>query len=422
MPILEKDIVPEGNFLVSSPVGRIPKEFSRAYLEKVASTANQMIAAGLKIPAPFDHSSFAIPHKVNEPASSAYNNAGYWLGFTVGPNSKGKLALKGFVDLPGDEKDSSTPYYKALNTAKEVSLNIRDTFQDGLGRVWKDALLHAALVNHAIVPDQDEFKKIAPEGSSIINMSMESPDEGVETLISGLIESLKTNLEINLMPTDDIKTFLRDLRIAVLNIPARATGGQSIEPVPIYMGYIPGEDTVLTKEQAEGLVATKAVNPATKLPYTMEDFGFKKPEDVKLSAVAAENETLKKQLADAATALKALLSKVATDTSKTLGDRIQRLVGKVITQEYADKHLAPLVSVSMSIEDGKFGTHPLEVTLSALEAAAAALPAKANESHDAFNFPGTIEVPPLSLNGNEAELSDADLQAAIESTIKFAQV
>lgn len=380
MPLLTKEILPVRNYKVRKGSQREPKDFDLQYLNKIASTTNKMIAAGLKIPAPFDHNRDAIPRTETEintnKAASSFNNAGYWNSFWVAPNEKGKLALYGQVDAPGSDNDKDSPYYKLKNTCKEVSISLADEYEDGVGRTWTDGLLHVAVVNHAIVPDQSPFQ----DNVSIVNMSMADPDEDdtstepgsqAEGVIGQLITALgKLNV---VLPSDTTpKTFMRDLLVAVTNVPNRPN--QEIEPVPVYMSTGEPNDMALTQAQAEALVASKAVNPATNSPFTMEDLGFKKapttqPVDMSgLTAKVAQLETENNSLRQIATLLKKQFEAKITDAIK---ERLARLQAAGLSKEFIDANLMPAVNAyNMSALDanGNIPAHPLEVTLSALEA------------------------------------------------------
>ena len=228
-----------------------------------------MLQSGLRIPAPFDHNKNARPRteqqekdiSINKP-ESAFNNAGYWKNFWVAPNNKGIPTLFGQLDAVGDPEDPKSPAFKVSKANEEVSVSITDNFEDGLGRTWTDGILHVAFVNYAVVPDQPGI-----DNSSIVNMSMIEEGSGNESLIEELKTVLK-KVKINLPSSTTMETFLRDLLVAANQIPDSAN--DSLEPVPIYMS-IGDNDMALTEAQAKTLVDTKAVNPATSKPFTMED-------------------------------------------------------------------------------------------------------------------------------------------------------
>ena len=174
---------------VNSPQGRVARSFDVESITRHAATANNMLQRGLRIPCPFAHHKEAVPVKSTvEP--SPYNNAGYWELFSIRKNDKGKPALFGIIDLPGSDNEPDSPYYKAKNTAKEVSISIKPEYLDGTGTKWEDVIMHVALVNHPVVPDQEPFKDI-PDGSLVVNMSLMETEDVLNDYSPGMIASIK---------------------------------------------------------------------------------------------------------------------------------------------------------------------------------------------------------------------------------------
>lgn len=406
--LITKEIIPKNQYNVRTNKGRMQKLFNEEYLTKVASVSNQMIAAGLKVPAPFDHNKAALPMTdeqiqiaINKPESS-FNNAGYWKSFWVAPNSKGIPALYGQLDAAGDISDTTSPAYKVSNTNDEVSVSITDSFEDGLGRTWTDGIMHVAIVNYAVVPDQSPFDK-----STIVNMSMiedsDEPGSGDESIV----EELKTVLrkcKINLPSRTNASTFMHDLLVAANQLPDGAS--DSFEPVPIYMS-IGDNDMALTEAQANALVGTKAINPATSKPFTMLDLGFapKTPDTTDMSAIVAEKE---KTISSLQQVIGAFKNKFVTDTQASIQKRISALVATgIVTKEWADANLNNKVEFQMSIVSGGIENHPLEVTLSALET----LPAKKQSSNTSFPSDAAVQI-----NDEPSDdLSEADMEKALAS-------
>jgi len=411
MPILKKEIISVGTYYPNVGGQRVKKEFDKQYLLRLAKNANNMMNTGLRIPAPFDHHKDAEPLEVNGAPKSAFNNAGYSVKYKVANNDKGVPTLVGFFDVPGNKTDTNSAYYKALNTAKEVSLSIRDEYRDGTGTVWKDAIMHCALVNHAVVPGQKEFQEM-----SIINMSMLEGSEEPDISLLGQIRSvLAEACNIVIPASNSVNTFLRDLLVAASQIKAnRPTDGQELQPVPIYMSINGDNDMALTKDQATTLVATKAVNPTTKAPFTMEDLGFKEVAPLNMSTLEQENATLKSQLAKAIGMMSAFSTKLANDTKIGIQSRINALIAKgLLTKEYADAHLAPKLEYQMStLSDGTLAPHQLETTLSTLEA----LPAN-NVTSTPKPFEGFVQPQPFGDVGTE--MSSEDMNKALNEFAQF---
>lgn len=369
MPILRKEVVPIGKFLASTPDGgRVWQDFDMGFTTEMVNTTNSMIGAGLRIPAPFGHKKLALP-EITTSTPPAYDNAGYWQSLAIEKNNKGLDALFAYIDLPGSDNETNSMYYKAKNSAKEVSLSYRDTFQDGLGRIWKNGIMHIALVNHPIVPGQEEFKDV-PDKSFVVNMSMMDNDDKADTqLMNELRAALTTALELNLPSTANVKQFLRDLLVAVLQLPSKQKE-PSLDIAPIYMSH--GEEMNLTLQQAETLAKTGAVNPATGKPFTIMDFGFQISAgsvDVKALelAIVEKDKTISAQQS----LLKALTDNLKKGVTETVTKRLNVLKErKVISEDAYKAQFEPKIAFEMSLgSDGTVAPHPLELTISALELA-----------------------------------------------------
>lgn len=371
MPVVKKEIVSDKTYTANSAHGKIRRTFDPNYQLKLINTSNTMIGTGLRIPAPFGHSKQAKPKteiEINQGTpQSSFNNAGYWSFFTQEPNEEGKPAIYGYIDLPGSDEDKESAYYKAKNSAKEVSISVHDEYEDGLQRKWKDAIMHVALVNHPAAPGTSDFKDV-PEGAFIMS-AMEDLDETTDYI--GSVTALKTAAaQWGIILPDDCspKTIMRDLLVAFSQ---KSPGsGLELSPVPIYMSATGDDSMALTKEQAEALVSTKAVNPTTKAPFTMEDLGFKvaPPQTTDMSALQTKFDA---QTAENAklTALVRALAVSATNTVKnSIQNRLNALKERGLTEAVVAT-LQPQVEFQMSVlADGNAAPHPLEATLSALEA------------------------------------------------------
>lgn len=371
MPVLRKEVVPIGKFLASTPEGsRIWQDFNMEFTSEMVNTTNSMIKAGLRIPAPFGHKKLALP-EITTSTPPPFDNAGYWQSLAIEKNDKGLDALFAYIDLPGSDNETSTPYYKAKNSAKEVSLSYRDSFKDGLGRTWKNGIMHIALVNHPIAPGQEEFKDV-PDNSFVVNMSMMDNTQNDTILINELRTALTTSLELTLPATTDLKQFLRDLLVVVLNLPVR-NNKDSLQIAPIYMSH--GEEMNLTLQQAEVLAKSGAVNPVTSKPFTVMDFGFQiTAGSVDVKALEMSLAEKDKKISTQETLLKALANTVKQGVTQSITNRLNTLKSKkVITEDQFKAHYEPKLAFEMSLNtDGTVAPHPLEGTLTALEMATGA--------------------------------------------------
>lgn len=369
MPLLRKHVLSPGKFKVTTSNGPMWKEFSIEDLQRYSDNTNKMLNAGLKVPAPFGHSKKAVPNK-EEPKDSPFNNAGYWEMFRIEPTEKGELGVFGYASIPGSDQDSNSPYFKAKHTAKEVSVCTKELFEDGHGNKWNDIFAHVALVNNPVFHGQEEFQDF-PENSLTVNMSMAySDNDPVENELPALRKALLEAFDISLPECKDVKQFVRDLLVAALQKKPNQGSAQTFEISPVYMS-LEGNDMKLTIDQAKAVVATKAVNPATQAPFTLADFGFSEStSDVQLSLLQEDLKKKEAVIVKQQSIIKALQSASAETIKKNIAQRINQLVSKnIITKTHAEAQLLPKLEFQMSLdESGAISSHPLEITLSTLEA------------------------------------------------------
>jgi hypothetical protein len=418
MPVVKKEIVADKTYTANSKNGRIRRAFTPDYQNRLINTSNSMIGSGLRIPAPFGHSKAAKPQteiELNQGTpQSSFNNAGYWSFFTQEPNEEGKPAIFGYIDLPGSETETDSAYYKAKNSAKEVSISVHDEYEDGLQRKWKDAIMHVALVNHPAAPGTSDWQD-APEGALIMSAM---DDEGPEyTYDLGVVTALKTAAATYgiVLPADcSPKTILRDLLVAF----SQKSPGSGLEmaPVPIYMSATTsGDDSMaLTLEQATALVATKTMNPTTKSPFTMEDLGFKAapaPQTADMSALQVELSAMKTENAKLSSLVKAIATTATTNIKNTIQNRLNALKERGLPASVVES-LQPQVEFQMSLlADGSAAPHPLEITLSTLEQS---LPAPTVKTLDPLR--GTY-IPP-NPNAGPQDLSDTEINTLLDDVLR----
>lgn len=165
---------------------------SEQTLAEIAKTSNDMIEAGLRIPAPFAHKDQQgiVPAPLMEQEGQNLDaktkdkqiwnsgiNGGFWDKFEIDDKDG---SLVGVVDAPGDENDINSPAGKLGKTVKETSMYLVPEFEDGLGRKWKNALWHVALVNNPVEPGQENFEVInntAHEQELAVAMAISMADE-----------------------------------------------------------------------------------------------------------------------------------------------------------------------------------------------------------------------------------------------------
>ena len=324
MPKLRKEILPEGEYLVSRPDGtRKLAKFDGDYLTTVSKTTNDMIAAGLKIPAPFKHLRNALP-TIDDVTTDSYDNSGYWDSFEV-VEEKGKKTFYGVIDAPGDVANLSTPAGKLTNTIKEVSACIKDSWQDGLGRNWGPCILHCAPVLHPVVPGQSGFSLL--EDSIALSLSdVVAPTNLVNLgeLSKELSDTAGLYIPPDTMLEDLPKVMLTVLRQKKLDASSEEDDAEVVETTSVFMSLPEGTKMPISRQAAEEIVSLGATNPKTSKPFTLEDFDIKPDkQQVYMSAVTKELIETKKD------ALRARV-KSLVDTGRT-------------TKEYADTKIYPMV-------------------------------------------------------------------------------
>jgi hypothetical protein len=284
---------------------------------------NRMFEQGLSIPAPNHHDKNAVPVRMEASESDikSDNNWGWWSKAFKGADGK----LKAVLDVYDEEKAK-----KIRNgEVNKVSILAPPQFTDGDGQEFKDSITHIALVNHAVIKDQDPFQEVedgvtafSPEEQS--NFVIFSPDDvessdknnhtedGPVNAASGdrvktIITLLKKLQQPITLPDDTSSENLAERLITALttavglgenddNEPPEGSGEQ---PAPIAMS-LNFEDT------KKFLAESKALNPATKKPYTDDEIkkmcGVDQPEaqfsPEQVRTLAAANKIMKQGYID----------------------------------------------------------------------------------------------------------------------------
>ena len=352
-----KEILPEGQYLVTTPTGsRILKEFSADYLKTVAKNATDMIAAGLRIPIPFRHSKDAVPLEENIETDS-FDNAGYWTSVYV-DNVDGVATLCGVADSPGNIDDMDTPAGKLCHRVKEVSACIVDSWRDGKNRAWGPSMLHGAAVVNPVVPGQKEFALLSFPGDSVMlsmsSMLDQAPSmESIATLSKELEKSVGIYIPPGTLPQDLIKVLLVSLKQHSLTSDQSIEDQEIIDTQSIFMSLPKGKKMPLKKVQAEELVALGALHPETKKPFKIEDF------DIDDAPTPESQYAL------------ALTVELVGEKKTGLKNRVNHLVntGRT-TKEYAESTLYPEVDkYELSLGEGaKFRKNAIDFLVESLEA------------------------------------------------------
>lgn len=187
MPRFTKEIVRAGVYEVADEQGnRREEEISEDRIRHWARTHHSMRQAGLNIPAPTTHSLMATPnlpldekgkprvgkiqYRIGQEIDS-FTNGGFWSEmwnekrpFVDPETGETRMVetLMGSLEVPDEFAD------KIGTVVKETSIFAPPKFKDGKGKVWDDAIVHAALVVNPIEPGQANFQ---PAGGLALAMS-----------------------------------------------------------------------------------------------------------------------------------------------------------------------------------------------------------------------------------------------------------
>lgn len=180
MALFRKVIVRPGTYSVRTATGRRIVPITRDYIKELYETNTKILESGMNIPAPYAHKDGdnIIPSILTDEDVDAETkqkkkwssdiNAGFWKKFEVGKNGE----FVGYVEVPGEENDLSTPAGKLGKTIKETSVLVEPEWTDGLNRTWKKALRHVALVTNPVEPGQSNFEPVGPEYALAMSFSM----------------------------------------------------------------------------------------------------------------------------------------------------------------------------------------------------------------------------------------------------------
>lgn len=329
MAKFRKQIVKPGKHHASNPAGdkeKVEAIVPPSRLAKWIDNATKMIAAGIKIPAPWKHDPKSIP------GSSSKDNAGYWDKFWQDDNDG---SLWGIVDVP-----LAADAEKVGKTVTETSVLVKPTFTDGTGKQWDESMLHVALVTHPIEAGQENFTPVADE-LAISMSSLITSDEGFQ-----LADSVETTTQ-TAVPSENIS-----------NGASGATVKQALEILAKCGMKLPDDTT------NENLIE-RIVIAGTAIADNSEDDELENPPpgaNEQPSPVAMSHEMSKTD------PLLVFASKQAVQSYKA---RVTTLLesGKV-APAYVKKTLNPLLEgFQLSFNDaGEPNTTNLDVVLEALEA------------------------------------------------------
>lgn len=197
-----KHILYPATFSVDSADGsRRPLHASGEAINRWVNNTKAMIAAGLKIPAPWRHDDSAVPAAdVALSDDDSRRNAGYWKDFWVEPTN-GHLYGKLFVPDTTPSGKPNPELDKIGTSVTEVSPYIKQTeWTDGLNRTWKDFFAHVALVTHPVVPNQENFVP-AQAGAFALSLSNVLYRSEADMALAAPPTSTRANADTNSLGT-----------------------------------------------------------------------------------------------------------------------------------------------------------------------------------------------------------------------------
>jgi hypothetical protein len=389
MAIFRKLITTPNVYRIKTPKGVRIRAVTQELLNEMAETSQNMLDAGIKIPAPFAHKDEdgIVPSPTTEDGEtdvqtkqkklwSSDINAGFWTKFET--TNEG---LVGYVEVPDKLAD------KIGTTIQETSVFMEPTFEDGLGRSWKNALRHVALVTNAVEPNQKNFELVdlSPEYSLSMSFSMSdavgedkkpSPpksgdsSQGSDTSAKSSSETADTSDEKN--SSDDSNDNDKD-KIGTGNIP------EIVALLKEKLDYELPSDTTpenfldrlrvlltsIKKDEEEDEQDFKQ-NPKSKEKPGGDD------SEVRSSPVAMSNQDNKDNIVVLEKKLPKLLEKLLATVKETLTTRVQaaleagKIGKKTATQMFTEVN-ALVMSLDDLDEEGEFKKSKIEEKLEMAE-------------------------------------------------------
>ncbi len=371
MPKKQKTIVTEGKYWIpslNSGKGGY-KDITKEDIDKWAGSAKGLQSAGHKIPAPWKHTTKAVPVVVGDDGTdtTSYENGGYWDTIWSQKNGKtGKQELRGVIDAPGSEDDPSSPFGKLGSTVQDTSIYIRDTWKDGKGKTWKEPVMHIALCTHPIEPGQDNFKPV--QGGLVVAMSMATS----EAMVPDLLVTLRNSVGIVLPEDTNTKNFLERLHVALLQKTGDGAGTTTKPPQGAREAQPPLIAMSFSDGQLNGMLIQ--VNPDTGANWTKEEIEKSTGQTFEMSSTPPVVEKVEPPNPNHDAKMALMMSMLNKSESEKRITRVTALINSGrITEEYAKEYLEPqLDGFKMSFgSNNEPLPHELDTLLVALEAAPA---------------------------------------------------
>jgi hypothetical protein len=397
MAKFRKNIVKPSVYRVNTKEGKQIRAVSSEFLKEVCENTREMMAAGIKVPAPYAHKNEngiypgpvleqegkEVDAKTLEPTVwSSDFNAGFWNEFTLDDTS-----IAGVLDSSNSDIGE---------TIKDTSIYVDPEFTDGLGRTWKNVIRHVALVTNPVEPYQDNFTKIE-EGEHALAMSFSMSDEVGGDPISQVQDSpsgeASDKTEANPSGGDVTEIVkLMDEKFGI-SFPGDTSDANFLDRLLTVLTSIPneeeGEDEMLGKPKGSEVQSSPVI-------MANENTDDKKLEQAELLEAKAQK----------------LLEGYMVQVKSNFTDRINALIKKgKIGKEYAEQKLFPAVEgLAMSLDDidveGKFKETPLQMSLDMLDSTEGFLDNK--ETGNINDTGGTLVADPADFSETEEQMSEEE--------------
>ena len=406
MARFKKAIVTAGTYSLPDGKGGMRREhITPDRLAYWANTAEEMRKKGARIPAPWKHDRDAQPVFTGSDGtlSTSYDNGGFWRKVWVDYNKKGVPTLFGELDVPGNSKDPDSPAYKVGRTVKETSIYVRPEFKDGKDNVWRDSIMHVALVTHPVESGQDDFESVESTDALALSMS-QIVEMDMGSSVQDLLRNLNKVAKIRLPDDTNTENLVERLNAALLQKerseegeddagstkkPPREGRGQ---PTPISMSF--------NQKQIDSILLAKIDNPDTGKLFTKEELEVAGTQMSTPPAPAApeippevlqQHPAIQQAIQMATTATTAL--KIAAVSNYQ--NRIKKLVDRGLPREQAEARFESLLNnFQMSFgEDGQPVRQAIDEVLDIVEMSlpAATPVTSVTGSMGVHNVPGSVD-------------------------------
>lgn len=151
-----------------------------------ADSFKEMKNARINVPTPWGHQKLGASYEDREYLESKFN-AGFIEDLNV--NDDGELIA--VLDIPREEDAN-----KVGTIVREVSPQIETKWKDGKGREWDDVITHLALVTKPVVPEQDNFESLPPQGGIRLSLRYKLSLEEEEKYMDGKGKEKEKEVEV----------------------------------------------------------------------------------------------------------------------------------------------------------------------------------------------------------------------------------